>query len=87
VQIAQSGIATGASPRNWSGYGHEVQLPEGFAGWQRNLLTDPQTSGGLLIACAPDAVDEVMAILRVQGFAQAAVFGCLQAGPAQLQVV
>ncbi len=87
VQIAQSGTATGASPRNWSGYGHEVQLPEGFADWQRNLLTDPQTSGGLLIACAPEAVDEVMAILQAEGFAQAAVLGHLVEGPASLQVI
>jgi selenide,water dikinase len=86
VQIAQSGTATGASPRNWSGYGHEVMLPAGFADWQRNLLTDPQTSGGLLITCAPGAVDAVLAILLAQGFDQAAVFGKLQSGPAQLQV-
>jgi selenide,water dikinase len=86
LQIAQSGTATGASPRNWSGYGHEVVLPAGFADWQRNLLTDPQTSGGLLITCAPSAVDAVMAVLRAEGFDQAAVFGHLQVGPAQLQV-
>jgi selenide,water dikinase len=86
VQIAQSGTATGASPRNWSGYGHEVVLPAGFADWQRNLLTDPQTSGGLLISCAPHAVDAVMAVLQAEGFDQAAVFGQLQVGPAQLQV-
>jgi len=86
VQIAQSGTATGASPRNWSGYGHEVVLPAGFADWQRNLLTDPQTSGGLLITCATGAVDAVMAVLQAEGFEQATVFGQLQAGPAQLQV-
>ncbi len=86
VQIAQSGTATGASPRNWSGYGHEVVLPAGFADWQRNLLTDPQTSGGLLITCAPHAVDAVMAVLQAEGFDQASAFGHLQAGPALLQV-
>ena len=86
LQMAQSGTATGASPRNWSGYGHEVVLPAGFADWQRNLLTDPQTSGGLLITCAPEAVNDVMAILQAQGFGQAAVVGRLQAGPAQLRV-
>ena len=86
VQIAQNGTATGASPRNWSGYGHEVVLPAGFADWQRNLLTDPQTSGGLLITCASHAVDAVMAVLQAEGFDQAAVFGHLQVGLAQLQV-
>jgi selenide,water dikinase len=63
-----------------------VVLPAGFADWQRNLLTDPQTSGGLLITCATGAVDAVMAVLQAEGFEQATVFGQLQAGPAQLQV-
>jgi selenide,water dikinase len=77
LQMAQSGTATGASPRNWSGYGHEVVLPAGFADWQRNLLTDPQTSGGLLVSCAPDAVEAVMAVFKQHGFDDAAVVGNL----------
>lgn len=87
VDIARSGTATGASPRNWDGYGHEVRLPAGFADWQRNLLTDPQTSGGLLITCAPSAVDAVMAVLNAEAFDQAAVVGHLVEGAACLQVV
>jgi selenide,water dikinase len=61
VDWAKEGVATGASERNWKGYGHEVELPAGFADWKRKLLTDPQTSGGLLVACAPQAVDQVLA--------------------------
>ena len=60
VHWAKQGVATGASERNWKGYGHEVELPAGFPEWKRKLLTDPQTSGGLLVACAPDAVDQVL---------------------------
>src|SRR5690242_3653480 len=61
VDWVKDGVATGASERNWKGYGHEVELPAGFADWKRKLLTDPQTSGGLLVACAPHAVDQVLA--------------------------
>src|ERR687896_1175268 len=53
---AKQGVATGASDRNWKGYGHEVALPEGFSEWKRKLLCDPQTSGGLLVSCAPQAL-------------------------------
>jgi selenide,water dikinase len=56
----KQGVATGASDRNWQGYGHEVDLPAGFPDWKRKLVADPQTSGGLLVACAPDAVSQVL---------------------------
>ncbi|RFO95093.1 selenide, water dikinase SelD [Rhodoferax lacus] len=84
--IAQGGTCTGASPRNWDGYGSSMVLPEGFASWKQNLLSDPQTSGGLLIACAPEAADAVLQILRAQDFADAAVIGSLSAGAAQVTV-
>jgi selenide,water dikinase len=61
VEWAKQGVATGASERNWKGYGANVQLPAGFAEWKRKLLTDPQTSGGLLVACAPQALERVLA--------------------------
>ena len=56
----KQGVATGASDRNWKSYGREVELPAGFADWQQKLITDPQTSGGLLVACAPQAVQRVL---------------------------
>jgi selenide, water dikinase len=56
----KQGVATGASDRNWKGYGHELDLPVGFPEWKRKLISDPQTSGGLLVACAPDAVPQVL---------------------------
>src|SRR6202007_299031 len=52
---ANQGVATGASERNWKGYGHEVQLPAEFPDWKKKLLTDPQTSGGLLVATSSEA--------------------------------
>jgi selenide,water dikinase len=75
VRHAQAGLATGASRRNWASYGAEVELPPGLEPWQQVLLTDPQTSGGLLAACAPDSVDAVLASFHAAGFADAAVVG------------
>jgi selenide,water dikinase len=73
--LAAQGFVTGASGRNWAGYGTDVSLPAGFAAEDKALLTDPQTSGGLLVACEPAAVDAVLAIFRRQGFEAAAVVG------------
>ena len=86
-EMAAQGMVTGASGRNWEGYGRDVHVPEGFSAADLALLTDPQTSGGLLVACAPDAVDEVLAIFRRDGFAQAAVIGSVSGGAAGRLVV
>jgi selenide, water dikinase len=85
-ELAAQGLVTGASGRNWASYGGDVQLPEGFAAPDRALLTDPQTSGGLLVSCAPEAANEVLDIFRRDGFAQAAVVGRVEAGAARLIV-
>jgi len=84
LEWARQGVATGASDRNWKGYGHEVD----FQGeeWKRKLLSDPQTSGVLLVACAPAAEKEVLEIFKKKGFAEARVIGRLIAGPARLSV-
>ncbi|MES2184998.1 MAG: selenide, water dikinase SelD [Pseudomonadota bacterium] len=84
--LAEAGYITGASARNWDGYGAEVQLAPGLPAIAQALLTDPQTSGGLLASCAPEAVDAVLAIFRAQGFGEAAVVGRMEAGPAGLAV-
>ena len=75
--LAQQGFITGASGRNWAGYGAEVVLPEGFSLLDQALLSDPQTSGGLLVSCAPDALEAVMAVFKQHGFEDAAVVGSL----------
>ena len=74
LALAEQGFVTGASGRNWAGYGEEISLHDVTAA-QRALLTDPQTSGGLLVACAPDTVGAVLDTFRSQGFARAAVIG------------
>ncbi len=73
--LAGQGCITGASGRNWAGYGAEVRLPADFDPLDRALLTDPQTSGGLLVACAPAALDAVLATFHRHGFEAAAVVG------------
>lgn len=79
--LAAQGMVTGASGRNWAAYGHEVHLSTSIAATDQTLLTDPQTSGGLLVACAPDAVETVLATFRSRGFAEAAEIGYI--GPAE----
>ena len=73
--LAAQGMVTGASGRNWAGYGAQAVLPNGFAAEDRALLTDPQTSGGLLVACEPAALEAVLATFRRHGFGDAAVVG------------
>ncbi|MEN9783145.1 MAG: putative selenide, water dikinase, partial [Pseudomonadota bacterium] len=78
--LVEAGYVTGASDRNWASYGTHITLPAGDSSSMRKLLTDPQTSGGLLVACAPEAADAVLDVFRAQGFAQAAVIGRLDTG-------
>jgi len=84
--LARAGVRTGASTRNWASYGQDVRLPEGLADWRRDLLTDPQTSGGLLIAVSADAADSILALVRERGFSAAAVVGRLVEGPAEIRL-
>lgn len=80
VDFVQQDVATGASTRNWASYGSEVSLAKGMALWQQKLITDPQTSGGLLVSCAPEVADEVLALFHAQGFARAQVIGRMVEG-------
>ena len=74
-ELASQGTVTGASGRNWAGYGENVELPKGFSPTDQALLTDPQTSGGLLVSCDPNAVGGVLAVFRRHGFEAAAAVG------------
>jgi selenide,water dikinase len=80
VKHVKADIFTGASTRNWAGYGSEVSLASNLALWQQNLLTDPQTSGGLLVSCTPEQEAEVLSILNLGGFASAQKIGHFAAG-------
>ncbi|HWT72408.1 MAG TPA: selenide, water dikinase SelD [Oxalicibacterium sp.] len=85
-QLAERGCVTGASGRNWQSYGHEVALSSKVTSLQQALLTDPQTAGGLLVSCAADAVEQVLAIFREEGFADAAVIGEMKQGAPGVEV-
>lgn len=80
MEFAQQGNITGASGRNWTSYGGGVQLAAHLGDAERALLTDPQTSGGLLVACTPDTVTEVLSIFLQQGFSHVSVIGELGEG-------
>ena len=84
--LAAAGCITGASARNWDGYGADVALAPGLPPLAQALLTDPQTSGGLLVSCAADAVGDVLQVFRSQGFEEAAVVGRMEAGSIGLAV-
>ena len=86
TELAAAGHVTGAGKRNWAGYGHEVALFDGIADWEQAVLTDPQTSGGLLVSCAEAAVEEVLHTFRLHNFGRAAVIGRLEAGKGNVVV-
>ncbi len=80
LQMAERGFVTGASERNWQGYGHEVRLSPTLTEAQKALLTDPQTSGGLLVSCSADSVDAVLRLFKQHHFEHAAVIGHMTTG-------
>ena len=86
LELARGGCITGASGRNWNGYGADVTLASGIDPVMQAVLTDPQTSGGLLVACEAAAVDDVVRHFKQEGFAQAREIGGFQDGPAGVTV-
>jgi selenide,water dikinase len=84
--LARQGLFTGASSRNWAGYGADVAIEAGDADVVRTIVTDPQTSGGLLVACAPASVGDVLDAFRREGFDRAADIGAIAAGAPRVTV-
>jgi selenide,water dikinase len=84
AELAHLGLVTGASSRNWASYGDEVDGD--LDATTRALLADPQTSGGLLVACSPETVDDVLGAFRTDGFDGATVIGKIVAGPPRVVV-
>ena len=84
--LAEAGYATGASTRNWDSAGPHVQLPPAMAEWQKKLLTDPQTSGGLLVACDESTAPAVLEIFKQEGFKYATTIGKLHPGAPRIVV-
>lgn len=86
VALCQQGCVTGASHRNWASYGASVVLPRDCTDWQRHLLTDPQTSGGLLVACAADRAETLAQSIVAAGYPFARVIGRVAAGAPSVRV-
>ena len=80
LEFSRQNVFTGASTRNWAGYGTEVQLDASIEEWQKNLLTDPQTSGGLLLACDPASEQAVLDLFKQHGFEDARKIGQVVSG-------
>ncbi|MEZ2417337.1 selenide, water dikinase SelD [Luteibacter sp. RCC_6_2] len=85
--LAQAGFITGASNRNWNSYGDGVVLPTGLPDWRRVLLTDPQTSGGLLVACKAERAETILATIEAAGYPRARIVGTAMAGAPGVEVV
>jgi selenide,water dikinase len=85
-ELAQAGHITGASHRNWASYGANVKLPAGMPEWQQHLLTDPQTSGGLLISCAASAAKRVLGQIQAAGYPAASIIGNVEEGAGEVRV-
>ncbi len=84
--LVQQGFVTGASIRNWASYSADVKLPAGLPDWQRHLLTDPQTSGGLLVACAPERAGAILQTITAAGYPAARIIGRVEAGAPEVWV-
>src|SRR5262249_19742769 len=69
--LAQQGHVTGASQRNWASYGTDVEMPPALPDWQRHVLTDPQTSGGLLVSCASERAQSIVHSIVAAGYPSA----------------
>lgn len=85
--LVQAGYATGASQRNWASYSGSVELPVGSPEWHQKILTDPQTSGGLLVTCDAATAPAVLNVFKNEGFSYAARIGTLAAGEPRITVV
>lgn len=86
-EFVEAGLMTGASGRNWASYGDRVSLAAGLDSSAQTLLSDPQTSGGLLVSCAPDTVTEVLSLFLQHGFSQVSVIGEMAEGEPGIAVV
>jgi len=86
ADLAQRHFVTGASVRNWASYSESVTLPSSFPEWRRHLLTDPQTSGGLLIACGPDHAAGLLQMIAGAGYPSARIIGRVDAGSPSIEI-
>ena len=84
--LARQGYVTGASHRNWASYGTSITLPEDLPEWWRHILTDPQTSGGLLVSCRRDRAAALLEEIVAAGYPSARIIGAVEEGSPGLRV-
>lgn len=87
LDFIQQGIFTGASGRNWNACKEYINISHDLPNYAQTALTDPQTSGGLLIACAPEFAEQALDIIKADGFNQAAIIGELHAGKPSINIM
>lgn len=85
-RLAGEGVRTGASGRNWASVSSMIDPPADWSEADRDILCDPQTSGGLLVSCAPQSAGEVLALFRRHGHDGAAIIGEIVAGAPRIGV-
>ncbi|MBP1883937.1 selenide, water dikinase SelD [Sinorhizobium mexicanum] len=86
-ELAEQGFVTGASHRNWASYGTAVVLPDDLPAWRRHILTDPQTSGGLLVSCRAAQADALLEEIVAAGYPAARIIGAVEDGEPGLRVI
>jgi len=84
--LAEAGVVTGASDRNWASYGDHVRFAPNLPAATRPLLCDPQTSGGLLVSCSPDSVGTVLEVFKRHGNARATRIGEMATGEPSVHI-
>ena len=84
--LARDGLVTGASHRNWASYGGEVTCATAVEDWRRHILTDPQTSGGLLLSCAAEEATTLLRRIAAAGYSGARIIGRAESGSAGITV-
>ena len=87
LEYAQKGYNTGAANRNWTSFGLNITVPDAMEQWQKNMLTDPQTSGGLMVSCPPEQAEKIIALFHAQGYPFAKQIGSMEAGGAHVTVL
>jgi selenide,water dikinase len=87
AMLAEKGFVTGASHRNWASYSQDVALPARLPEWKRHLLSDPQTSGGLLVSCATAGAPSILAKIKAAGFPAARIIGRTEAGKPSITLI
>src|SRR5262249_29258906 len=85
-KLVDQDFVTGASHRNWDSCAQGVSVPEALSLAMRHLLTDAQTSGGLLVSCEASAARGILAMIREQGYQRAAIIGTVEAGGGRVVV-